>query len=99
MRNYSQKPSQKTAIVIKTLLGDHNLFIEGHSDYITYMIISNDNQHLIWKIPEMYQKAILYGHNAKIYCIAIAENHKFLVSGSCDKTIESEIFRLIKKYL
>ena len=47
MRNYSQKPSQKTAIVIKTLLGDHNLFIEGHSDYITYMIISNDNQHLI----------------------------------------------------
>ena len=87
----------KTLDKLRELSEDYGLSIEGHSQSIRCLAITNDNKYLIsgsddttlrvWKIPEMYQITVLPGHKSRITCIAITIDCKYLVSGSNDNTI------------
>jgi FOG: WD40 repeat len=71
--------------------------LSGHNIYITELLISSNNQIFIsasqdttirvWDLKAKKLVKILNGHKGKVYCMSLSFNGKYLISGSCDKTI------------
>ena len=79
------------------LAQDHQIFLQGHIDEISAILITSDNKYIIsasrdstiriWFFEDSSQVAVLKGHAMDILSLAITNDNKFIISGSMDTTI------------
>ncbi|OMJ68058.1 hypothetical protein SteCoe_34602 [Stentor coeruleus] len=91
IKTYGEPPNESL------LSSKYNLYIQSHTDTISSLAISNNNQFLVsgssdktvrlWNILEKKQIFIYKGHTGIVTSVAISNNNEFIISGSIDTTL------------
>ena len=81
------------------IMKEYDLVIEGHQSYINYLVVTRDGKFIIsgssdqtiriWRVPDLFQLAILRGHKSKITIVEVSCDSKYIVSYALDKTIRT----------
>ena len=104
--NYNSIKFSKNVLELKSQLkSKFNLFLEGHTDYVTCVIVTKDNKYIIsgsddrtiriWNLLEQRQEGVLEGHFAEVLSVAVTSDNKYVISGSDDNTIR--IWNLLER--
>ena len=69
---------------------EYNLFLEGHTSYISCIAITSDSKYIvssgcdctvrIWNLKDKTQEAVLKGHTSLVSTVAITSDNKYIVS-------------------
>ena len=80
------------------LIKHHGLFIKGHTNIISSLVLSKDNKWIVsgswdktirlWSFPEARQKAVLDNLPSAVYCVAIASDNQYIIAGFKDGTLQ-----------
>ena len=80
-----------------TLAQDHQIFLQGHIDEISAILITSDNKYIIsasrdstiriWNFEDSTQVAVLKRHTKCVVSLDITNDNKYIISGSLDRTI------------
>ena len=75
----------------------YHLFIEGHTNRVSSIVITSDNKYIIsgswdqtvriWNLQDKSQEAVLRGHTGYVKSIVITRDNKYIITGSDDRTI------------
>ena len=90
------------------MTGKNLLTLEGHSDYVRSVAISNDNTKVVtgsddktakvWDIRTGKNLLTLEGHSGDVTSVAISNDNTKIVTGSSDKTAklwDSQTYKLL----
>ena len=91
-------PNNSLLYATKKLEKHYKIYIEGHQEPISRMVISNNNKYIvtcslsentirIWNLLKNRQIANLKGHSEGIKTLKITNDDKYIISGSYDNTI------------
>ena len=82
---------------IKYLSESYGMHLEGNSEPVTNLVISNDHSIIIggsrdntiriWNGNTRKQEAILKGHESSIYSLIMSNDNKYAISGSGDRSV------------
>ena len=74
----------------------YNLFLEGHTSYLSSIAITSDSTHIvssgfdgtvrIWNFKDKTQEAVLKGNTSLVSAVAITSDNKYIVSAG-DRTV------------
>ena len=83
--------------------------LQGHTDYISCIAITNDQQYIvsgsddktirIWNLQKRQVEAVLSGHSDWVTGIAITSDNKYIVSCSHDKHLGIWNLQGISRYI
>ena len=100
------KFSKNLPEIKRQLMGNFNLFLEGHTETLTSLALTSDDKYIIsgsedktvriWNRSEKRQEAVLKWHTDYVLTVAVTSDNKYIVSG-CEYDNVIIIWSLLEK--
>ena len=103
------KFSKNLPEIKRQLMGNFNLFLEGHTETLTSLALTSDDKYIIsgsedktvriWNRSEKRQEAVLKGHTDYVLTVAVTSDNKYIISGcgGCEYDNVIIIWSLLEK--